>query len=424
MFAILKKDRRRSYDYERIFKRLMTQLETIERASENIAEILKTVVHTVEVEEGSLFLYQKEANLFVLKKWVGGKPLNMSVSGDYEFLNYLKRVTQPLFKDEILREGHYVDVRSAGLHYFTQLSCVAVVPLLVKEEWIGLLNIGRGPKNRVFGEADRDLLFQLGGWLAHNLSNALLYEEVQRQNKKLSEMTEVKNQLMANVTHELRTPLSGILGLTDLIMEGADGPVTEDLRRHLGMVKSAGESLLDIVNNILSLVKIEAGGGASSVRRIELGKIVDEISGIFEGIFASRENHFQSHVPRDFSIYGDEDQIRTVLMNLIGNAAKFTRQGQIEVHAVKSGEMAKICVRDSGIGIDPSDQKKIFEEFRQADGGVARAYGGTGLGLAIVRKIVELHGGRIWVDSVLGKGSEFYLTLPTLPTGIQATEAE
>ncbi|MBI4410982.1 MAG: HAMP domain-containing histidine kinase [Deltaproteobacteria bacterium] len=424
MFPALKKRERKLYDYEQIFKRLMTTFSTLERASENVYEILKTVIHMVEADEGSLFLYQKSVHLFVLKKWVGEKPLNMSISGDYEFLTYLKQVTQTLFKDEVLHDGRYLDVRSAGLHYFTQLSCVAVVPLLVKGEWIGLLNIGRGAKNRIFGEEDRDLLFQLGCWLAHNLSNAVLYEEVRRQNKKLAEMTEMKNQLMANVTHELRTPLAGILGLTDLIIEGTDGPVTEDQRRHLNMVKAAGESLLDIVNNILSMIKIEAGKGVSTIRRIELGPMIVGVAEIFEGVFVSQENHFQSHVPHDFLVYGDEDQIRTVLVNLIGNAAKFTRQGQIEVQAVKSGEMAKICVRDSGIGIDPSDQEKIFEEFRQADGSMTRSYGGTGLGLAIAKRIVELHGGRIWVDSVLGKGSEFYLTLPLRPTGIQATEVE
>ncbi|MBI2340758.1 MAG: GAF domain-containing sensor histidine kinase, partial [Deltaproteobacteria bacterium] len=346
------------------------------------------------------------------------------VSADYEFLNYLRQASQPLFKDEVLSEGRFTDIRSAGLHYFTQLSCVAVVPLTVKDEWVGLLNVGRGGRGRSYTEEDRGLLCLLADFLAHHLSNTLLYDEVRRQNKKLSEITEVKNQLIANVTHELRTPLTGILGLTDLVMEGADGPVTDDCRRHLGMVKAAGESLLEIVNNILSLIKIESGKEASAVRRIELGRVVDETSGLFEGVFASRENHFQSHVPGDFYVYGDEDQIRTVLINLIGNAAKFTEKGQIEVYAAKSGDMAKICVRDTGIGVSSEDGERIFEEFRQADGSVTRGYGGTGLGLAIAKRVVELHGGRIWVDSVLGKGSEFYLTLPITPTGIQATEAE
>lgn len=414
MFA-LKKIPQKTYVFEEIFKKLILQLETLERASENIYEIIKTIVDIVSAKSGSLFLFQPGEKLFVLKKWVGDKPLNMSVSGEYEFISYLKQVLTPVFKDSVLKESRYLDVRSAGIHYFTQLSCVAAVPLIVKNEWIGLLNIGRSLHKTEYNDDDRNILILLGYWLAHNISNVLLYDEVQRQNKKLSLVAEMKNELMANVTHELKTPLNGILGLTDILIEGEDGSLKDDQRRHLEMIKSAGESLLDIVNNILSLIKIESGKGTLTVRKLEISRMVGEISSLFEGLLASHENHFCSHVANDFTVYGDEDQVRTIFMNLLGNAVKFTRQGQIEVYAHKSGDMARLCIKDTGIGIAEADQFKIFEEFRQADGSLARAYGGTGLGLAIAKKIVELHGGRIWVDSVVGKGSEFYFTLPLKP---------
>lgn len=416
------KNRKPSYAYDEIFKKLMFQLETLERASENIYEILKTIVGIVHAKSGSLFLFHPDSKIFVLKKWVGEKPLMVSVSGDYEFTHYLKTTQSVLFKNEVLQETRYVDIRAAGIHYFTQLACASVVPLIVKNEWIGLLNIGRTNQQQTNLEEDREILLLLGHWLSHHLYNAILYEEVGRQNKKLAEMTELKNQLIANVTHELRTPLNGILGLTNLILEEADGPLLEDQKRHLTMIQSAGESLLDIVNNMLSLIKIEAGKENNGVRKLGLSSIINEIGALFEGILASNANCFQSRVPQDFIVYGDEDQIRTVFMNLIGNAVKFTKNGQIEVHAEKSGDMVRLCVKDSGIGIADEAQLRVFEEFHQGDGSITRSYGGTGLGLTIAKKIIEKHGGRIWVDSILGKGSEFYFTLPMKPVGIEATE--
>ena len=181
------------------------------------------------------------------------------------------------------------------------------------------------------------------------------------------------------------------------------------------MIKSAGESLLEIVDNILSLIKVESHKQELDVKKINISKMIQEVALLFEGIITSKNNEFQCFVHEHLPIYGDEEQVRIVLMNLLGNAVKFTDGGQIEVHVGRSGEMAKICVKDTGVGIQESDHEKIFEEFCQGNGSIERTYGGAGLGLSVAKKIVELHGGRIWVDSILGKGSEFYFTLPTKP---------
>ncbi|HBF13385.1 MAG TPA: hypothetical protein DDW49_08400 [Deltaproteobacteria bacterium] len=407
--------RKKHYDYEQVFKKIMLQLETLERGSDNIDIILRTVLNVVEASHGSLFVYQSESNTFILKKWLGEKPINVSIAGDYEFINYLKQTQSVVLKDETVHEQRYVDIRSAAVHYFTQISCVAVVPLILNGQWVALLNVGRSLHQSEYQEDDKTILHLLAYWLAHNISNALLYNRVINQNKKLAEMTELKSQLMANVTHELRTPLNGILGMTDLIMEEADGPINEDQKRHLSMIKSAGESLLEIVDNILSLIKVESHKQELDVKKINISKMIQEVALLFEGIITSKNNEFQCFVHEHLPIYGDEEQVRIVLMNLLGNAVKFTDGGQIEVHVGRSGEMAKICVKDTGVGIQESDHEKIFEEFCQGNGSIERTYGGAGLGLSVAKKIVELHGGRIWVDSILGKGSEFYFTLPTKP---------
>lgn len=414
-----KKEPKKTYNYEQVFQKLMLKLETLDHAAENIQEILNTILQVVSATSGSIFLFQKEAKLFILKKWIGDKPLNVSIAQEYEFIAYLKQGQTALFKDEILKNNKHLDIRAAGINYFTQLSCAAVVPLVLKNEWIGLLNVGRSSEKRAYEDEDRSMLVLLGYWLAHHLANTRLFSQLSFQNKKLAEVTELKNQLMANVTHELRTPLNGILGLTDLILDGSDGDINEDQKRHLEMIKNAGNSLLEVINNILSLIKVESTRNDVAIRRLDLTRLVSEISYLFEGILASKQTSFCSHLNESIYIYGDEDQARTLLMNLIGNATKFTQQGSIEIFAEKSGEMVKVCVKDTGIGIPIEEQQKIFEEFRQVDGSKTREFGGTGLGLSIAKKIVSLHGGRIWVDSIPGKGSEFYFTLPTKPAVFQ-----
>src|SRR3989338_3482528 len=259
MFSIPSR-KKAHHDFEQIFKKLMFQLETLDRASESIGEILDSILNIAGTRSGSLFLHQASANLFVLQKWTGERPLNVSVAGDHEFINYLNQTQGVLFKDEVLRENRFVDIRAAGIHYFTQLSCVTVVPLFIRNKCVGLLNLGR-LEDRKGGEEDKNLLLLLGYWLAHNISNTQLYGELKSRNIRLSEMTQLKNELMTNVTHELRTPLNGILGLTGLIIEGSDGPLTEDQKRHLEMIKAGGESLLEIVNNMLTLIRVEASRG-------------------------------------------------------------------------------------------------------------------------------------------------------------------
>ncbi|MBX7147982.1 GAF domain-containing protein [bacterium] len=410
------------YNYELVFRKLMSQLETLDSSSEHVEEMIRSILGIVHADSGSLFLYHDETRQFVLNKWVGEKPLHVSIEHDYEFLLYVRQIQNVLFKDEIIQENRYVDIRSSGIHYFTQIACQGVIPLMLKNRWIGILNIGKPLKEKAFDEEDRSILLLIGYWFGHHISNLTLFSQIKAQNKKLAEITELKNQLMANVTHELRTPLNGILGLTDLIYEGSDGPITEDQKRHLGMIKEAGNSLLDIVNNILSLIKVEASRGEIEIRRLDLSRMVEEVAALFEGINAANQNEFLTSVAGNTTVFGDEDQIRTVLMNLVGNAAKFTKNGRIEVTAQRSGEMVRVVVRDTGIGISEEDQHKIFEEFRQANGSITRSYGGTGLGLTIAKKIIELHGGRIWVDSILGKGAEFCFTLPIRPGKVHVQE--
>jgi signal transduction histidine kinase len=404
-------------DYKKIFDILFDAAGDATLESDNYGVYLKRILDVLEAESGSLFLFHHESGSMTIHSSVGEKPLCSTLTATHELIARMKEKSEVFFKDVMARETD-LSLKNAAMHYFTELLAVAAVPLIVKGQWVGILNVGRRSA-RPLDAGDAEVLLFVGRWLAGTIFNHVLYQRIFAQNRKLAGITEVKNQMMANVTHELRTPLNGILGLTELMLEEADGPLSDDQKRHLKMIESSGKSLLDIVNNILSLIKVEATKGEVQVRKVDLKRLVDEVSALFEGLLSTRGNALALNIAKDAAVYGNEDQLRTVFMNLIGNAVKYTEKGTVEIEAVRSGEMLKICVADSGIGIHPKDHEKIFEEFAQADGSFTRQYGGTGLGLAIVRRIVELHGGRAWVESQEGLGSRFYVTLPVRPVQIK-----
>lgn len=420
MLFFSSKEKTSPYNLEAL-SQFYLQIDQIQKTSQDPFDILKPILSFFKSHTGSLFLAKSNGERFVIKSWIGSKPLQSAIDADHAFVKFLKRVPQAVLKDD-LNKKEFLEIRSSGYHYFTQLSCSVVVPLAINSEWFGLMNLGRFELDILQTNETKKACELLGAWYAQFLSQALLLEENRNYKNQFKELTRIKDQFFTNITHELRTPLNGILGLTDLILEGADGEVSADQRKHLEMIKSAGDSLLDLINNVLTHMKTEVKGEGLKVSRISLIKIVDEISSLFEGVLTKQKNSFQSLIPKEAILYGDEDQIRTVLMNLIGNATKFTNDGHVEVIAQKSGDLVKICVKDTGIGIAEEDQIKIFDEFVQVDGSASRAYGGTGLGLSLAKKIIEKHGGRLWVDSVLGKGSEFYFTLPAIPQGIEGLE--
>lgn len=410
-----------SHETSQLLEKIIASFDYLNFPDSQLETLLKKLCGILSLDGLSILLVNSEKNHFVTQSWVGEKPLSMSVASRYEFLAFLKRYRNLVFKKDVQENPNFAELRQVGLYYFTQLSCDAVMPMIIRDEWVGLINIGKTKQGQA--SASQIVCYQfLAQWFSRYFAHLKKEEELSHQKLKLKEISELKSQMMANVTHELRTPLNGILGLTHLLLEGGDGALSDEQRRHLDMILKAGENLLEVINNILSLMKVEALRGELQAKKIDLSYVVAEVSQIFEGVLVQKSNRLVSHIPSKTFVYANDDQLRTVLMNLIGNASKFTQQGSIEILCFKSGEMLKVCVKDSGIGIDPESQLKIFEEFQQADGSITRAYGGTGLGLAIAKKIVELHGGRIWVESVPGRGASFYFTLPLRPAGLLVNE--
>jgi signal transduction histidine kinase len=237
--------------------------------------------------------------------------------------------------------------------------------------------------------------------------------QLQALNAELEQASRAKSNFLASMSHELRTPMNAILGFTEMIRDGLYGDVPPEIQDPVSDIHTCGKQLLGLINNVLDLSKIEAGHMELALGEYVIEDIVNTVKLSLRSLAAAKGLDLVTTVPPDLPLgLGDGKRITQCLMNLVGNALKFTGEGRVEIRVELQGESLLFAVSDTGIGI-PADQiENIFEEFRQADATVSRDFGGTGLGLSITRKLVELHGGRIWVESRVGTGSTFFFSIP------------
>jgi signal transduction histidine kinase len=222
-----------------------------------------------------------------------------------------------------------------------------------------------------------------------------------------------KSEFLANMSHELRTPLNAVLGYAELIQDGIYGEVSKKMQGVLERIQQNGRHLLGLINDVLDLSKIEAGQLTLSPVDYSMRELVLDVVSATEALASEKKLALEVDVPADLPHgRGDERRLTQVLMNLVSNAIKFTEAGSVSIGANVEDGSFLVTVSDTGVGIAPEDRERIFEEFQQVDSSSTRKKGGTGLGLAIARRIVELHGGRIWVESTPGQGSTFAFTLP------------
>jgi signal transduction histidine kinase len=255
------------------------------------------------------------------------------------------------------------------------------------------------------------------------IENAELFEELERKGRELEAASRHKSEFLANMSHELRTPMNAILGFTELIQDGVYGEVPAKIIAMLERIQANGRHLLGLINDVLDLSKIEAGQLKLETTDYALRDVVQTVQATTESLAAEKRLKLHIELPDVLPpARGDERRIAQVLLNLVGNAIKFTEAGEIIVSVAVEDTTFEIAVTDTGPGIPVDEQQKIFEEFHQVDSSSTRKKGGTGLGLSIARKIVELHGGRIWVDSEVGRGSTFRFTLPV--NAVEPAEAK
>jgi signal transduction histidine kinase len=287
------------------------------------------------------------------------------------------------------------------------------VPILREQQIMGGLTVWR----RKVGEFEPEVVKLLQTFATQSalaIHNARLFREIQAKGRELEAANRHKSEFLANVSHELRTPLNAIIGFSEVLLERLFGELNDKQNEYVDDILSSGRHLLSLINDILDLSKIEAGRMELEVTTFHLPDAIEN------ALLLIRERASRHGIKLDRLVddrigdfTGDERKVKQVLVNLLSNAVKFTPEGgQIKVEATEGDSAVIVSVADTGIGIAKDDQEAIFEEFRQASGNYAQKREGTGLGLTLTRKFVELHGGKIWVESEVGKGSRFTFTLP------------
>jgi signal transduction histidine kinase/HAMP domain-containing protein len=264
-----------------------------------------------------------------------------------------------------------------------------------------------------FDDRTVDLLTALANQSKVAIDNARLFKELEDKSRQLEVASRHKSDFLANVSHELRTPLNAILGFNEMVLGDVYGEVPAELRVPLTDVQNSGRHLLRLINNVLDLSKIEAGRMELALTDYSVFDVVESVRNSLRSLAAEKGLDFLTAVSDDIpTARGDSGRITQCLMNLAGNALKFTEQGRIVIAVEVHGHMLHYRVTDTGIGMAPDRLETVFEEFRQGDAMVSTKFGGTGLGLSITRKFVEMHGGRVWAESDLGKGSTFSFAVP------------
>jgi signal transduction histidine kinase len=292
-------------------------------------------------------------------------------------------------------------------------------PMLREAEAIGSVTLRKvepGP----FTARQIDLLETFASQAVIAIGNVRLFTEIQEKSRQLEVASQHKSQFLANMSHELRTPLNAIIGYTEMMADGLYGDVGDKAQGVLERVQSNGRHLLGLINDVLDLSKIEAGQLALAIESFSVADMVATAVSATESLARTKGLTLTTAVaPGLPTATGDSRRLSQVLLNLVGNALKFTDQGGVEIRATQAGDRLQLSVVDSGPGIAPADQARIFDEFQQVDNTSTRKKGGTGLGLAISRRIVELHGGAISVESTLGQGSTFTVSIPINASPVQ-----
>ncbi|CAG1012391.1 partial two-component system, NarL family, sensor histidine kinase EvgS, partial [Anaerolineales bacterium] len=313
------------------------------------------------------------------------------------------------------------DVTTSPTHRFNPLlpetRAEAALPLRIGSRIIGAIDIQSKEVN-AFTEDDIAVLQTLSDQVAVAIDNARSFELSQQAVMEMRELDRMKSQFLANMSHELRTPLNSIIGFSRVIIKGIDGPVTELQQQDLTAIYNSGQHLLGLINDVLDLSKIEAGKMELAFDEVNIADITNSVLSTMTGLIKDKPIQLQRNIQPDLpTVRADAIRIRQVMINLLSNAAKFTDEGSINVEVgLKRGTAGRnevcVSVTDTGPGIAEQDQAKLFQPFSQVDDSPTRKTGGTGLGLSICQHIVNMHGGKIWVESEVGRGSTFHFTLP------------
>ena len=382
--------------------------------------VLKTIVERAlelsDTHGGSIFYFHEDTGRFELGETMGldedviSRFRKLDIAAGQTGLSEAIATGKPLQIADITKRPSNA-LRDAAFE--AGLRAALIVPLLSSEAPLGALVLQRR-KPGEFPEAVVSLMQSFADQSAIALENARLFNEIAHKSRELEIASQHKSQFVANMSHELRTPLAAILGYAELIQEGFYGPLPDKALASLTRIRSNGKHLLGLINTVLDIAKIESGQFTLNMAEYDIESVIETVRSATESLAQNKKLSLKTQVAKALPVgLGDEQRLTQVLLNLVGNAIKFTDTGEVRVTAKAIDSDFNVSVTDTGPGIPEEHQARIFEQFHQVDSSNTKAKGGTGLGLAIARQIVEMHGGRIWVESTPGKGSTFQMELPT-----------
>jgi GAF domain-containing protein len=388
----------------------------------DLETVLTSIVsHAVQLsgtDGGAIYEYDEQSEEFLLRatdhmeeELINALRANPPRLGD-GVIGRAAASREPVQIPNILEERAYAPRMRQMLERYGFRASLAV-PLLREERIIGGLVVRR----KSTGEFPTEVIELLKTFATQSvlaIQNARLFREIEEKSRQIEAANRHKSEFLANMSHELRTPLNAIIGFSEVLQERMFGELNEKQAEYTDDILSSGRHLLSLINEILDLSKVEAGRMELEVATFDLPLAIDNARTFV------RERAVKHGINLDVTVderlgdfVGDERKIKQILLNLLSNAVKFTPEGgRVGINARQADGAVEISVSDTGIGIAPEDQAKIFEEFRQVGGDYAHKKEGTGLGLTLAKKFVELHGGKIWVESEVGKGSTFRFTLP------------
>ncbi|WP_260439673.1 hybrid sensor histidine kinase/response regulator [Humibacillus xanthopallidus] len=407
--------------------RKVEQLEALAEVGEAISstlvadEVLTTIVtHAVRLsgtDGGSLMEYDESTGLFGVRAVYGTGPgvvealRGAEIHIDHTWVGQAARDREVLQIADLDAEPLPLDPHLAILHASGWRSLVAI-PLARPDRVVGALVVRRLSRG-AFSEETCDLLSAFASQSAVALTNARLYQQLERQSRELAEASRHKSEFLASMSHELRTPLNAVIGFSEVLLERMFGEVNERQEDYLRDIHSAGRHLLALLGDILDLSKIEAGRMELDLTTFPMDDVLSQAISLVRERAALHGLQLRLDSSQDLGmVTADELRLKQVLLNLLSNAVKFTPDGgRIDVRAWRDGDVVEVTVSDTGVGVDPADQERIFDSFQQGQRSASTSEG-TGLGLTLSRRIIELHGGRLWLSSSPGEGSTFGLSIP------------
>lgn len=389
------------------------RITTMLNEDELLQQIVERTQEGFNLYYAAIFLYDDETKQMVLRQGTGAAGETMKAQ-DKRFTLDDRGIVPGAAKQ---REAVIVnDVAQFEEHAFNVLlpdtRSELALPMVIGDQLIGVLDLQAREPDR-FGEDDVRVMTTLSEQIGIAVQNARLYTETHRAREAAERAGNVKSAFLASMSHELRTPLNAVINFTKFVARGDLGPVNEQQEETLNEVVGSARHLLSLINDVLDMSKIESGTLALFIEdNVNLKNLLDSVMNTSKSLLVEKRVELRTDIDPELPfIRGDRQRVLQVMLNIMSNACKFTTSGWIELQAHADGDEVIISVQDTGPGIAPEDEALVFEAFKQTDTGL-RQVGGTGLGMPISKNLVEAHGGRLWLQSVIGQGTTFFVALP------------